>query len=76
MFSDPPICRTLFFSLLPLTPLPPNPLCLSEQQLYQVCREMQSRVVELIPRLVDEGLIEELLVVNDDLNNAFIRYDR
>ncbi|CAB1344557.1 unnamed protein product [Coregonus sp. 'balchen'] len=32
------------------------------QQLYQVCREMQSRVVELIPRLVDEGLIEELLV--------------
>uniref|UniRef100_A0A4W5M1U1 Target of myb1 membrane trafficking protein n=1 Tax=Hucho hucho TaxID=62062 RepID=A0A4W5M1U1_9TELE len=46
------------------------------QQLYQVCREMQSRVVELIPRLVDEGLIEELLVINDDLNNAFIRYDR
>ncbi|XP_029508981.1 target of Myb1 membrane trafficking protein-like isoform X3 [Oncorhynchus nerka] len=46
------------------------------QQLYQVCREMQSRVVELIPRLLDEGLIEELLVVNDDLNNAFIRYDR
>ncbi|XP_035620574.2 target of Myb1 membrane trafficking protein-like isoform X2 [Oncorhynchus keta] len=46
------------------------------QQLYQVCREMQSRVVELIPRLLDEGLIEELLVVNDDLNNAFLRYDR
>ncbi|XP_028978269.2 target of Myb protein 1-like isoform X2 [Esox lucius] len=46
------------------------------QQLYQVCKEMQSRVVELIPRLVDEGLIEELLVVNDDLNNAFIRYER
>ncbi|KAJ8001795.1 hypothetical protein DPEC_G00173140 [Dallia pectoralis] len=46
------------------------------QQLYQVCKEMQNRVVELIPRLVDEGLIEELLVVNDDLNNAFIRYDR
>ncbi|XP_062304286.1 target of Myb1 membrane trafficking protein-like [Osmerus eperlanus] len=46
------------------------------QQLYSVCKSMQGRVVELIPRLVDEGLIAELLVVNDDLNNAFIRYDR
>ncbi|MEQ2213271.1 hypothetical protein XENOCAPTIV_012131, partial [Xenoophorus captivus] len=36
----------------------------------------QSRVVELIPQLVDEGFMEELLVVNDDLNNAFIRYER
>nr|XP_057945641.1 target of Myb1 membrane trafficking protein-like isoform X2 [Doryrhamphus excisus] len=46
------------------------------QQLYSVCKNMQTRVVELIPRLLDEGLIEELLVVNDDLNNAFIRYER
>ncbi|XP_071780935.1 target of Myb1 membrane trafficking protein isoform X2 [Centroberyx gerrardi] len=46
------------------------------QQLYSVCRSMQTRVVELIPRLLDEGLIEQLLVVNDDLNNAFIRYER
>lgn len=37
---------------------------------------MQTRVVELIPQLVDEGFIEELLMVNDDLNNAFIRYER
>ncbi|KAM9818411.1 target of Myb1 membrane trafficking protein isoform 2-T2 [Syngnathus typhle] len=46
------------------------------QQLYSVCKNMQTRVVELIPQLMDEGLIEELLVVNDDLNNAFIRYER
>ncbi|XP_049576748.1 target of Myb1 membrane trafficking protein isoform X2 [Syngnathus scovelli] len=46
------------------------------QQLYSVCKDMQTRVVELIPQLMDEGLIEELLVVNDDLNNAFIRYER
>ncbi|MED6238685.1 hypothetical protein ATANTOWER_027554 [Ataeniobius toweri] len=46
------------------------------QQLFSVCRKMQSRVVELIPQLVDEGFMEELLVVNDDLNNAFIRYER
>lgn len=48
----------------------------SKQQLYSVCKNMQTRVVELIPQLLDEGLIEELLVVNDDLNNAFIRYER
>ncbi|XP_061625614.1 target of Myb1 membrane trafficking protein-like isoform X2 [Phyllopteryx taeniolatus] len=46
------------------------------QQLYSVCKNMQTRVVELIPQLLDEGLIEELLAVNDDLNNAFIRYER
>lgn len=37
---------------------------------------MQARVVELIPQLLDEGFIEELLMINDDLNNAFIRYER
>ncbi|XP_077936447.1 target of Myb1 membrane trafficking protein isoform X4 [Gasterosteus aculeatus] len=46
------------------------------QQLYLVCKSMQTRVVELIPQLMDEGFVEELLVVNDDLNNAFIRYER
>ncbi|KAI4883902.1 hypothetical protein NFI96_020544 [Prochilodus magdalenae] len=46
------------------------------QQLYSVCKNMQQRVVELIPRLSDEQLIGELLVLNDDLNNAFIRYER
>ncbi|XP_033984980.1 target of Myb protein 1-like isoform X1 [Trematomus bernacchii] len=46
------------------------------QQLYSVCKNMQSRVVELIPQLLDEGFIGELLVINDDLNNAFIRYER
>ncbi|XP_026159450.1 target of Myb protein 1 isoform X2 [Mastacembelus armatus] len=46
------------------------------QQLFTVCKHMQTRVVELIPQLLDEGFIEELLMVNDDLNNAFIRYER
>ncbi|XP_015248836.1 PREDICTED: target of Myb protein 1-like, partial [Cyprinodon variegatus] len=46
------------------------------QQLFSVCKKMQSRVVELIPQLVDERFMEELLVVNDDLNNVFIRYER
>lgn len=59
---------TYFFFFLSL------PVC--EQQLYSVCKNMQTRVVELIPQLEDEGFIEELLMVNDDLNNAFIRYER
>uniref|UniRef100_A0A3P9JQC9 Target of myb1 membrane trafficking protein n=1 Tax=Oryzias latipes TaxID=8090 RepID=A0A3P9JQC9_ORYLA len=46
------------------------------QQLFSVCKKMQTRVVELIPQLLDEGFIEELLTINDDLNNAFIRYER
>ncbi|XP_072538920.1 target of Myb1 membrane trafficking protein-like isoform X2 [Salminus brasiliensis] len=46
------------------------------QQLYSVCKSMQQRVVELIPSLCEEELIGELLVINDDLNNAFIRYER
>ncbi|XP_047435449.1 target of Myb protein 1-like isoform X2 [Mugil cephalus] len=46
------------------------------QQLFSTCKSMQTRVVELIPQLQEEGFIEELLVVNDDLNNAFIRYER
>ncbi|XP_029296946.1 target of Myb protein 1 isoform X2 [Cottoperca gobio] len=46
------------------------------QQLYSMCKSMQARVVELIPQLLDEGFIGELLVLNDDLNNAFIRYER
>ncbi|PWA16830.1 hypothetical protein CCH79_00012792 [Gambusia affinis] len=49
---------------------------LLQQQLFSVCKKMQSRVVELIPQLVDEGFMEELLMVNDDLNNAFIRFER
>ncbi|CAL8330934.1 unnamed protein product [Merluccius merluccius] len=46
------------------------------QQLHTVCKSMQTRIVELIPSLSDEGLIAELLVINDELNNAFIRCER
>ncbi|XP_060774840.1 target of Myb1 membrane trafficking protein-like isoform X2 [Neoarius graeffei] len=46
------------------------------QQLYSVCKNMQARVVELIPSVSEEELIGELLMINDELNNAFIRYER
>ncbi|KAG8436323.1 hypothetical protein GDO86_007432 [Hymenochirus boettgeri] len=46
------------------------------QELNRTCRAMQQRVLELIPRITHEQLIEELLIVNDNLNNVFIRHER
>lgn len=37
---------------------------------------MQQRVLELIPRVLHEQLTEELLLINDNLNNVFLRYER
>ncbi|KAM4634367.1 target of Myb1 membrane trafficking protein isoform 2-T2 [Polymixia lowei] len=46
------------------------------QQLYTVCKKMQERIVELVPRLSEEKLIEELLAANDEMNTTFTRYQR
>uniref|UniRef100_A0A3B5K4J2 Target of myb1 like 2 membrane trafficking protein n=1 Tax=Takifugu rubripes TaxID=31033 RepID=A0A3B5K4J2_TAKRU len=46
------------------------------QELNRTCRVMQQRVVELISRVSNEEVTEELLHVNDDLNNIFLRYER
>ena len=46
------------------------------QELNRTCRAMQQRVVELISCVANEEVTEELLHVNDDLNNIFLRYDR
>ncbi|XP_053577212.1 target of Myb1 membrane trafficking protein isoform X2 [Bombina bombina] len=46
------------------------------QELNRTCRSMQQRVLELVPRVTHEQLIEELLIVNDNLNNVFLRHDR
>lgn len=48
----------------------------SIQELNRTCRAMQQRVVELISRVSNEEVTEELLHVNDDLNNIFLRYER
>ncbi|XP_067332798.1 target of Myb protein 1 isoform X5 [Channa argus] len=46
------------------------------EQLYTVCKEMQDRIVKILPRLTEERLIEELLATNDEMNTAFTRYHR
>ncbi|XP_077958719.1 TOM1-like protein 2 isoform X3 [Gasterosteus aculeatus] len=46
------------------------------QELHRTCRSMQQRIVELISCVSNETVTEELLHVNDDLNNIFLRYER
>ncbi|KAF7220652.1 target of Myb1 membrane trafficking protein isoform X7 [Nothobranchius furzeri] len=46
------------------------------EQLYTVCKEMQDRIVKILPRLNEEKLIQELLAANDEMNTAFTRYHR
>ncbi|KAG0713561.1 TOM1-like protein 2 [Chionoecetes opilio] len=46
------------------------------QELHATCRAMQQRVVEMVGRVSDDLLTADLLRINDDLNNLFIRYDR
>ncbi|KAG7507113.1 TOM1 2 isoform X1 [Solea senegalensis] len=46
------------------------------QELNRTCRAMQHRIMELISCVSNEAVTEELLHVNDDLNNIFLRYER
>ncbi|VDP65973.1 unnamed protein product [Echinostoma caproni] len=46
------------------------------QELYQTCRAMHQRVVEFLSQVSDEEVTPCLLQVNDNLNNAFSRYER
>ncbi|XP_068439060.1 TOM1-like protein 2 isoform X2 [Clinocottus analis] len=46
------------------------------QELNRTCRSMQQRIMELISCVSNETVTEELLHVNDDLNNIFLRYER
>lgn len=46
------------------------------QELYAVCKQMQERMVDLISKLSNDELTAELLRINDDLNNLFLRYSR
>ena len=45
-------------------------------ELAATCRQMKDRIVELIERVANEDLTMEMLRLNDELNNIFIKYDR
>uniref|UniRef100_A0A674GI96 Target of myb1 membrane trafficking protein n=1 Tax=Taeniopygia guttata TaxID=59729 RepID=A0A674GI96_TAEGU len=61
--------------LTELVPSQAEPSDLELLQLNRTCRAMQQRVLELIPRVLHEQLTEELLLINDNLNNVFLRHE-
>lgn len=46
------------------------------RDLNSTCQNMQKRIVELIEKVANEEVTNELLRVNDELNNLFVRYER
>uniref|UniRef100_A0A2L2YGE7 Putative cytosolic sorting protein gga2/tom1 n=1 Tax=Parasteatoda tepidariorum TaxID=114398 RepID=A0A2L2YGE7_PARTP len=46
------------------------------RDLCKTCQNMQGRLVELLDKVGNEKITEDLLLVNDELNNLFMRYDR
>ncbi|XP_069511025.1 TOM1-like protein 1 isoform X1 [Ambystoma mexicanum] len=46
------------------------------QKLNTTCRIMQERIMELLVTVHNDDVTAELIQVNDDLNNAFLRYER
>ncbi|XP_068207991.1 TOM1-like protein 2 isoform X1 [Palaemon carinicauda] len=46
------------------------------QELHATCGVMQDRIVELVGRVNDDLLTADILRINDNLNNIFVRYDR
>lgn len=46
------------------------------EQLHGTCRAMQTRIVELIGAVEDDKLTADLLEINDNMNNLFLRYER
>jgi hypothetical protein len=63
-----------------LTELSPTTVDTSDlellQELNRTCRQMQSRIVELLNEIAAEEVTNDLLRVNDHLNNVFLRYER
>lgn len=46
------------------------------QELYKTLLAMQGRLVELLEKVANEEVTSELLQINDDVNNAFLRHSR
>ncbi|XP_071106501.1 target of Myb1 membrane trafficking protein-like isoform X3 [Haliotis cracherodii] len=69
--------RVMSEMLTELTPTSCDPSDLELlQELNRTNRQMQSRLVDLLNHVATEDVTNELLRVNDDMNNVFLRYER
>ncbi|KAF8569062.1 hypothetical protein P879_04228 [Paragonimus westermani] len=68
------VLNDMLAELRPDTVTPDELILLRE--LSQTCRAMHGRVVQFLSQVSDEEVTPSLLQVNDNLNNAFMRYDR
>jgi GAT domain len=63
-----------------LTELKPNQESPADYKLLidlvGTCKEMQTRIVDLIGKVNNDEITAELLRLNDELNNIFLRYQR
>lgn len=63
-----------------LTELKPNQEAPADYKLLidlvATCKEMQTRIVDLIGKVNNDEITAELLRLNDELNNLFLRYQR
>jgi len=46
------------------------------KDLSRTCHEMQIRITDLISQVLNEQMMMELIGINDQLNNLFLRYER
>ncbi|CAG7835075.1 unnamed protein product [Allacma fusca] len=46
------------------------------EELFATCKEMQRRIAELLCSIISDELTGEMLHINDELNNLFLRYGR
>ncbi|ESO07415.1 hypothetical protein HELRODRAFT_110832 [Helobdella robusta] len=47
------------------------------EELNRTCRDMQRRILDLLQNSqIDDEITDDLLHINDELNNEFVRYDR
>lgn len=63
-----------------LTELKPNQESPADHKLLidlvATCKEMQARIVDLIGKVSNDEITAELLRLNDELNNLFLRHQR